>query len=299
MNDAGAIDLELAIDPIELEEIPTLALDPVAFAITNGRVARTRSLIRAGCSRHHLARAVAAGRLTRIRKGWVAVPGADPYVIAAARAGVVVSCITQAKRLGLWVLDEDRPHVAAPAHAGGASPRGARVHWAVPLVARHPDAVVDDIENVLGLVAACQPFEPALAVWESALQRGLVDRQSIARMPLSSKARDVLDAASPFSDSGLESFVRPRLAWLGLPIVQQVWIAGHRVDFLIGDRLVLQIDGGHHVGAQRDADNEHDGELLLLGYHVLRVGYRQVVDRWSSVHDLVVRAVAQGAHTAR
>jgi very-short-patch-repair endonuclease len=78
--------------------------------------------------------------------------------------------------------------------------------------------------------------------------------------------------------------------------VPQAWIAGHRVDFLIGDRLVLQIDGSHHVGVQRTEDIEHDAQLMLLGYHVIRVGYAQIVDRWHVVQDLVVRAVAQGLH---
>lgn len=234
-----------------------------------------------------------------MRKGWFAVPGADGYLIAAARDGVVVSCITQAERLGVWVLPDGRPHVAAPAHSGAVSLRGVTVHWAKPLVPRHPDALVDPIENVLAIVAACQPYEAALAVWESALRKGLVDRHVLGRMPLSSNARRILDAAVPYSDSGLESFVVPRLSWLKVPITPQAWIAGHRVDFLIGDRLVLQIDGGHHVGAQREADIEHDSELMLLGYHVVRVGYWQIIDRWHTVHDVITRAVAQGLHRAR
>lgn len=234
-----------------------------------------------------------------MRKGWVALPGADAYLVAAARAGVVISCITQARRLGLWVLHEDRPHVAAPAHSGCVTPRDAAVHWAKPLVPRHPDALIDPIENVLTLVALCQPFEAALAVWESALRKGLVETHALERMPLPAVARNVLESAFPFSDSGLESFVVPRLKWLNLPLVPQVWISGHRVDFLIGERLVLQIDGGHHVGEQRESDIEHDAQLVLLGYHVIRVGYRQVVERWSSVHDVIVRAVAQGLHRSR
>lgn len=90
----------------------------------------------------------------------------------------------------------------------------------------------------------------------------------------------------------------PRLRWLKLPLRRQVWIGGRRVDLLIGDRLVLQIDGGHHVGAQREADIAHDAALTLLGYHVIRVGYRQMIDRWAEVQDSIMRAVAQGLHLA-
>ncbi|WP_235507788.1 hypothetical protein [Agromyces sp. Root1464] len=149
--------------------------DPVAATTRSaGGVVRTRFLQQAGFSRHRIEQSLAAGRLIRVRKGWVAVPSADGYLIGAARDGVVVSCITQAERLGLWVLSGDRPHVAAPVHSG-VSLRRVTVHWAKPLVPRHPDALVDPIENVLAIVAACQPYESALAVWESALRKGLVD----------------------------------------------------------------------------------------------------------------------------
>ncbi len=270
-----------------------------AYVQEDGGVTRTRSLIRAGYSRHRIERALAGGAVFRVRKGWVAAPGADAYLVAAARAGVVVSCVTQARRLGLWVFRENRSHVAAPAHSGCATPRGATVHRAKPLVPRHPDALVDPIENVLVLVAACQPFEAAFAVWESALRQAIVDREAMERLPLPAVARKILAAALPFSDSGLESFVVPRLAWMKIPLVPQVWLAGHRVDLLIGERLVLQIDGGHHVGEQRESDIEHDAQLTLLGYHVIRIGYWQIVERWHTVQDLIMRAVAQGLHRTR
>ncbi|WP_022890911.1 type IV toxin-antitoxin system AbiEi family antitoxin domain-containing protein [Agromyces italicus] len=287
MNSAIAFEADTTTEPVAV------------YTKAAGGVVRTRNLIRAGYSRYRIDRAIAQGSLTRVRKGWVAVPGADAYLVAAARAGVVVSCITEARRLGLWVLDEDRPHVAAPAHSGCVSPRDATVHWAKPLVPRHPDALVDPIENVLVLVAMCQPFEAALAVWESALRQALVERDALERMPLPTAARNVLERSLPFSDSGLESFVVPRLGWMRIPLVPQVWIAGHRVDFLIGERLVLQIDGGHHVGEQRESDIDHDAQLMLLGYHVIRVGYGQIVERWHTVQDRLVRAVAQGLHHAR
>jgi len=60
----------------------------------------------------------------------------------------------------------------------------------------------------------------------------------------------------------------------------------------------VQADGGHHVGAQRRSDVEHDARLLLHGYHVIRVTYAQVVGDWLTVQELIARAVAQGLHRA-
>ncbi len=84
-----------------------------------------------------------------------------------------------------------------------------------------------------------------------------------------------------------------------MSIRSQVWLNGHRVDFLIGERLVLQIDGGHHVDAQRIKDNRHDAELRMCGYTVIRVGYAQVMHHWPEVHELLTRAVARGLHLAK
>ncbi|WP_345800079.1 DUF559 domain-containing protein [Microbacterium sp. AZCO] len=264
-----------------------------------GGVVRTAALRARGYSRRSIEGAVSSGLLTRPRNGWVADPTADPYLVAAARAGVVLTCHTEARRLGLWVLRDDTVHVAAPPHHHvGELRNGTHVHWARPIVPRHPDALVDPIENVLALVASCLPHEEALAVWESALRHELVLRESLERMPLPTAARSLLAECSSYSDSGLETFVPVRLRFLRLPIRQQIWLAGHAVDFLIGDRLVLQVDGGHHVGAQRRSDIAHDARLKLLGYHVIRVDFAQVVSAWPEVHDMIVRAVAQGLHRA-
>ena len=92
----------------------------------------------------------------------------------------------------------------------------------------------DGILNALVIVAGCQPYEAALAVWDSALNRGLVTKMELARLPLRPAARQVLDAATPFSDSGLETIFAIRLKWLRLPIRAQIWILEHHVDFLIG-----------------------------------------------------------------
>lgn len=250
-----------------------------------------------GFSRRTIEGQIAAAALVRPRNGWVALRSADPFLVAAARAGVVLSCVTQASRLGLWVLREDAVHVAAPPHRHVGEVRaGTRVHWAVPLVPRHPHVLVDPIENVLAIVASCLPYEEALVIWESAIRQGLVLQAELQRLPLPARARALLADSSPWSDSGLETLIPVRLKFLRLPIRPQVWIAGHHVDFLIDERLVLQVDGGHHVGVQRREDIAHDARLTLLGYHVIRIDYMQVVHAWHQVHDVIVRAVAQGLH---
>lgn len=263
-----------------------------------GGMARRTALRAAGHSDRDVASAVASGRLRSVRRRWVATPDADPHLLAAARHGVVLGCITVAARLGLWVLDAREPHVVAPPHAGRVQVPAAVTHWHRAIVPRSPDSLEDNLPNALVSVARCQPVEAALAVWESALNKKLVAREALEALDLPGCARALLTQATPWADSGLESFVIPRLRWMRVRILPQIWLHGHRVDFLIGDRLVFQVDGATHTGAQRDADIRHDAELMLLGYHVVRVGYRQVVDDWPAVQWLLMQAIAQRRHLA-
>lgn len=251
-----------------------------------------------GASRYALDAAVAERSLVRVARGWVATADADPALLSAARTGVVISCVTRAERMGLWSVRADEPHVAA--HPGRALRRAtsARVHWAKPIVPRRPGALEDSIENVLALVAVCQPFESALAIWESALNQGKTDLAHLATLRLGPAGERLKREAQPYSDSGTESVLVPRLRWLGVPLRRQSWILGHKVDLLIGERLIVQVDGGHHVDLQRLDDNSHDARLRLAGYHIIRVGYWQVVNGWPAVQDLIAGAVARGLHRA-
>ncbi|MFP3813447.1 hypothetical protein, partial [Bacillus sp. SIMBA_005] len=61
-------------------------------------------------------------------------------LVAAARRGVVLSCVTLAARKGLWVLDDSRPHLAAPPRSGHASAARGVIHWNAPTFPRDPDS---------------------------------------------------------------------------------------------------------------------------------------------------------------
>lgn len=172
------------------------------------------------------------------------------------------------------------------------------IHWSKPLFARDPGSCEDSLENALLFVARCQPHESALATWESALHKGLVDPGILERAPLPPAARRLLAEARPFADAGTETIFRTRLRWFKVAITPQVWILGHPVDFLIGDRLVVQIDGGHHVGPQRTSDIAHDALLKLHGYHVIRIGYDQLMNQWLLVQSMILAAIAQRLHLA-
>lgn len=264
-----------------------------------GGIVRSRDLQAQGVSRHALAKAVRSGAVRRLRRNWITLPDVDTALQAAADRGVILSCLTQAQRLGLWIPERPkRPHVAA-ARGSHVDAPSCSIHWSAPIVPRTPSTLEDVLENVLMYTARCQNYENALAIWESALNKGFIDHAKLESLPFTGVARKLVLECSPYADSGLESIFRTRLRWLRVPIRAQVWLYGHRVDLLIGERLVVQIDGQDHVGAQRTADNRHDAELKLRDYHVIRVGYEQIMFDWPSVQFLIQEAVARGLHLAK
>ena len=255
-----------------------------------------RTLTRLGVSAHTLRRERERGQISSICRGWVALHDADAMLVAAARRGVVLSCVTLAARRGLWVLEHSEPHVAARPHSGHAAATRGVVHWNLPIFPRDPELCEDSLENALVLMAGCQPHEAALATWESAVKKGLVSLDALSRAPLPPAARALVDEARPFADAGTETIFFTRLSWMNVRILPQIWLFGHRVDFLIGERLVVQIDGAHHVGAQRTKDIRHDALLKLHGYHVIRIGYDQLINHWPDVQGMIMDAVAQRLH---
>lgn len=263
-----------------------------------GKVAPVAALRDAGITAHDLKSAKSKGIIRVVRRGWVATTDADSMLVQAVRAGVVLSCVTVAARAGLWVPDASRTHVAAPPSSGHVAAGGAIVHWNKPVIPRNPHSCEDGIENALIIACTCVSPEDALVLCESALNKGMVSRTELLRLPLPPRARESLEAAQPYSDSGLETIVVRRLKWMKLPMLQQAWILGRPVDLLIGDRLVLQIDGGHHVDVQRSADIAHDALLKLHGFHVIRLSYDQVMNRWPEVQAIIMAAVAQELHLA-
>lgn len=260
-----------------------------------GGIMRIRELEEKGFGRSRLRDLIARGRLIRPQRGWVALPGTDRELLHAAERGVLLSCMTVVRRRKLWSLERRGPlHVAARSPHSHLSADGHVVHWGRPVLRRQPHLLIDPLENALAYVASCQPWEEAHAIWESALNRGMVTLDSLARLPLGSRARSLLQECTPFSDSGLESYAGRRLRSLGLSVVAQAWVLGHRVDFLIDGWLVLQIDGATHTGEQRDEDNRHDAVLSNNGYRVIRVSYREVMFEWPRVQSQIMMAISQG-----
>ena len=265
-----------------------------------GGLAHTRTAKAAGHSAHRIAEAVASGTVRRVRRSWLAAPDCPPDLLAAVSAGGRLSCVSAAAARGLWVAETPAlPHVAVARSAHVTSPV-VLPHWAqgpVPMPSVEPR---EHELNILFHVARCLPRLDALAVWESALRLNVVDPAVLGRVKWrSTRAAELAAVATALSDSGIETAFVELMRGCGIRVRQQVWVDGHPLDGLIGDRLGVQIDGfAHHRADDRRRDLRADARLALRGYTLLRFDYQQVLFDPDHVRETVLTAVAQRLHLA-
>lgn len=283
-------------------------MDLMGWLDSHGGIAHVDDLVRAGFTRYRIRSAVATSLVRRIRRSWICTTSAPPLLVRAAAISGRVACVSAARHHGLWTLNDDdderapgRTHLSVARNASRFDAAGATIHWSTgPLeVSRYE--LVEPIVNSLVQIADCRPFDHAVATWESAIRRGDVQRAFVARLPLRTDAtRRVLLASSELSDSGIESLPLARLRRIGIEPRQQVRLLGHRVDGLIGDRLVYQVDGYefHRSAEQRRSDLAHDRRLMLAGYTVFRFDYTDVIFGWAGIERQIRDAMAIGLHRA-
>lgn len=279
-----------------------------------GGAAATHELYAAGITRGRLRRLLADGCLIRARQGWYALPSTAADALAALRIGGRLDCVSALEALGCWRPDGCGLHVAVPGDAvrlrapGDARARldvsdHVTVHWNDDEVGERLSVT---IERALEQMVRCQPAEFAVAIADSALaatkgRRPLISRSAWRRIASSHpRSGRLLLEVDPLSGSGTESVFRIRLlVRCGLRPRAQVAVRGvGRVDFLLGRRLVIEVDSEmfHANPAQYHADRRRDALLSARGYRVLRFTYQQVLHDWPLVEASVRAAVRRGDH---
>ncbi len=273
-------------------------IELVPWIVAYGGAAHSSVLRAAGFTVHTMRTAVGAGMVERVRRSWLVVPGAGGELRRAVELGGRLTCLSAARRAGLWTPDHPDIHVAVRPNASRLDAVGVRLHWSTGPAPVGPVTAEDPALNILFHAARCVPMAEAAAVWESAIRKRLVDPAVLGRVQWRSEpARALAAAASALSDSGVETRFSHLMREIGLRVAQQVWLDGHPVDALIGSRLVVQLDGfAHHQAADRRRDLRADARLALLGYTVLRFDYVQILFHPEEVQSVVRDAVAQGLH---
>jgi very-short-patch-repair endonuclease len=149
----------------------------------------------------------------------------------------------------------------------------------------------------------CLTAEGFVVVLDSILNLRLMTRAGLmeAMAPLPGWQRKLLERCDR-SEAGTESMVRLRLRALGVKVRSQVSIPEvGRVDLLVGDCLVIEVDSREHhtKSSAYEADRERDRRLTARGYRVVRLSYHQIVHDWARVELDLLGMVRQGLQRAR
>ncbi len=265
-----------------------------------GGVAHLSTLRTRGVDPRELRSLVPAGVLIRPRQGWYALPAAPPHVIRAVSLGGQVTCISALSAWGIWCVNDRRLHVSVGGNASRLrSSPSVVVHYSAQPGATHSQTY-DDIVHALAHTFTCQSRENVIVGLNSALNQQWIGSDALAsvRSLVPAKYRPYFAAVDASCESGLETKCVLRLRALNIRFRTQVHIPGAgRVDVLVGERLVIELDGiAYHSGAAVREDRRRDLALHRMGYLVVRVGYGQVMDEWDAVENVIRGYVARGEH---
>jgi very-short-patch-repair endonuclease len=290
--------------PRMTERISTVEQDIHA----RGDLAAAHELLAMGHTQSSLRSAVGRKEIIRVRKGWYCLPSLAQPFQAAARVGGRLTCVSRATVAGLWIPPGDHGlHVAvtenscqlrstADYHQRLSEQTHVIVHWNDNRSSGSRYAT--DLKSALLRCCGCLDIESVYVLCESALfRRALSASDWISLLKETTNAdRAKLSTVGSLSESGTESMFKFRSGAFGVRVRQQVQIGRDRVDFVLGERLVIEIDSVAHHDPTEDA--KRDARLSVLGYRVLRFMYTQIVSDWSTVVAAIMAAISRGDHLA-
>lgn len=269
-----------------------------------GVVSRAQ-LLAAGVSPVEVQRLVRSGTLSAIRRGWYACSVADPLVQRAVRLGGALTCVSALRLHGLWAPRNwpDRcVHIRRTRYRNGWEPPPGVTACGIPGNVDAPvKRAVDALPTALACAFGCLAPHDAIALADSAVNKGLIRTSALNHLmsQLPWRASRLADRIDAGAQSGTESLVRQRLRAKGVQLRSQVQIGGvGRVDFLIGDRLVIEVDSWtyHADPAAFRKDRQRDRRLVAQGYLVIRLTYEEVMFQWEQVEADLLTVIRERRH---
>lgn len=256
-----------------------------------GGTARAKDLLRL-TTRKRLRSAVRKRQVIRVGPGRFCLPDVDAAVAAAGRLNGVVSHASAAVLWGWGLkLPPQEPCVTVPRKRHVTRERRAGVHlfWRDLPADCHDGQVTSRAWTVVDC-ARDLPFDEALAIADSALREGLVDKEDLrALLPrLSNRVRGrvsrVVEAADERADNPFESVLRAQALEAGLGVEPQVELRSHglrcRPDLVDrGRRVVVEAESFAHHGHRKALrkDCRRYTLLALGGWRVVRFSWEDVM----------------------
>ncbi|MGO3325707.1 endonuclease domain-containing protein [Gordonia sp. (in: high G+C Gram-positive bacteria)] len=258
----------------------------------------TRAQLITMVGRQGLAELINARYARTLRRGWYQVGDAPQAVVTAVERGGVLSCVSALKHHGVWVPEHHDVHVRADSWAtrNRKGPFCRQFGRPAPTV-----SAVDDLPTAIRHSARCLSSESLIVVGDSILNRGLMtwDQLEYQFCNAPTSVGRALERCDSRSESGPETMCRLRLAELRIPVQIQVQVTDiDRVDVLIGDWLIIEIDGWEYHGDWQSfqKDRGRDRRTCRIGYHTLRFTYDDIVFGWADSLADIQAAVDAGLH---
>ena len=246
-------------------------MDIFEHLVQAGGVARTAQLLSAGYSRRDVGRLTELGA-TQPRRGVFLAPGCDGDLAAAVHHNGRLTCASAAARYGLWLRNPPaRLHLACN-HGHG---KGFVRHRTVRFDG-HPELPVTAVEDVTLHALGCLAPPSSTAIATSAIRLHDVPLE-LLRAELRGDRSGPVQRALRELDLRAESIVEVDAQHLfrsnGIDYEAQVLLPGiGRVDFLLADFLIVEIDGYafHSKRADMLRDRHRNNTSTVKGFSVLR-----------------------------
>jgi very-short-patch-repair endonuclease len=253
-------------------------MDISSYLRQRGGGASTSELRRAGFGRTGVDSSLAAGAVTRVRRG-LYVLNEDSQYRAAREHNGLLTCLSAATSYQLWTLNAAQTLHLSIGHRPNL--QGVVIHRR-HCHPRHPWLPVTGLADVLLHALHCLPEREALVMVQCAVGQGLVSLDFLRNQlqgNRNARPKAVLDWVIPRADSLLEVLANTVFRRAGLQVLRHVEIPGvGEVDFLIEGCLVVETDGGTHLEPRQvKKDRRRNNATLVGGYLVLRYGYDDVV----------------------
>lgn len=231
-----------------------------------------------------------------VRRGWYACASADPQVVRAVSAGGVLGCVSVLRRYGVWVPESDL-HIRYSERASRSRPGVRSCHpyrLDPPIV-----GAVDPLDIAVASAANCLDAEGLVVVLDSMLNKRMIQMADARDIVAASRFAHLYlaERCDPKSESGTETMIRLRLRALNIQLRTQVDIPGvGRVDFLVGDRLIIEADSREHHSPKYQSDRTRDRVAITLGFLVIRLTYEDIVYRWDVILEDILAIIRRRAH---
>lgn len=235
----------------------------------------------------------------QLRRGWYQLGEVSQNLVAAIQRGGVLSCVSALEHHGVWVPEGPDVHVRADSWAT----RNRKGPFCRQFGRPTPTAeAIDDVPTAIRHAARCLDTEGFIVACDSILNRRLMtwDQLEYQFRDAPTAIARALSRCDGDAESGPETMARLRLMDLRLPVRIQVEVTDDdRVDLLIGDWLIIEIDGWEYHGDRKSFqhDRTRDRRTFRIGYHTLRYTYDDIVFDWAHSLTDIQRAVAAGLHS--